>query len=201
MSDAQVQAAQKAASPKVAGSAGTPSASTSKPDTSKEEAMETDADQATQKVTTDKKGVEVTTQRRSSCSVSGSWEPRDKSSSRTGKTVSTSQGSKSQPAKSGTAQVQHALKQAGGLHPPRAGLGPIDKLTSDAGKKAVDYRQEAFPAPTYCVTQPGRQTPERGTYQTPKGLVCRYRSHPGPGDGSPPSLGPGWPATCRVPGP
>ncbi len=65
MSDVQVQAAQKVTPPKEAGSASTPSASKSKPDPPKDEAMETDADQSTEQVATDKKGGEVTTQRRS----------------------------------------------------------------------------------------------------------------------------------------
>ncbi len=94
MSDAQVQAAQKATPPKEAGSASTPSASTSKQDPSKAEAMDTDADQSTQKVATDKKGEEVTTHWRSSRSASASQAQKDTSSSRTGKTASTSQGSK-----------------------------------------------------------------------------------------------------------
>ncbi len=48
MSDAQVQAAQKATSTKDAGPTSTPGTSKSKPDTYKEWPMDTDADQATQ---------------------------------------------------------------------------------------------------------------------------------------------------------
>ncbi len=77
----------------------------------------------------------------------------DTSSSWTGKTASTSQGSKSQPAKSGTTQVQQALKKAAGLENPWPGLGPITKRADAMGKKAVDYRQEAFPAPTLGIVQ------------------------------------------------
>ncbi len=66
MSEKQVQAAQKVTPPKEAGSASTPSTSTSKQDPPQVEAMDTDADQSTQTVTTDKKGREVTTQWRSS---------------------------------------------------------------------------------------------------------------------------------------
>ena len=155
MSEEQVQAAQKVTPPKEAGPASTPSTSKSKPEPPKEEAMDTDGDQSTQQVTTDKKGGEVTTQRRSGRSASGSWAQKDKSSSRTGKMASTSQGSKSQPSKSGPAQVQQALKQAGGLEAPRAGLGPITKRVDATGKKAVDYCPEAFPAPTFRIVQPG----------------------------------------------
>ncbi len=155
MSDAQVQAAQKATSPKLAGSTSTPKKSDPKPDSSKEEAMETDTDQSTQKVDTGKKSGEVTSQRRSSRSASESRSQKDTSSSRTGKMASTSSGAKDRTAKSSTDKVQQALKKAGGLEPPRSDLAPITKRSDAKGKKAVDYRQEAFPAPTLRVVQPG----------------------------------------------
>ncbi len=97
--------------------------------------MDTDADQSAQKVATDKKGGEVTTQWRSSRSASESRAQNDTSSNRTGKMASTSQGSKSQLAKSGTTQMQQALKQAGGLQSPRAGLGPITKHADASGRR------------------------------------------------------------------
>ncbi len=155
MSDAQVQAAQKAASMKEAGSTSTPSMCNSKPDSSKEEAMETDTDQSTPNAATGKKSEEVTPQRRSGRSASGSRSQKDTSSSRTGKTASTSLGSKDQTAKSGTDKVQQALKKAGGLDPLRPDLAPIAKRSDAKSKKAVDYRQEAFPALTLRVFQPG----------------------------------------------
>ena len=155
MSDAQVQAAQKAASPTVAGSTSTPSTSGSKPDSSKEEAIETDTDTSTQKATTDQKSGEVTTQRRSDGSASEPKSQRDTSSSRTGRTGSTPSGSKGPTAKSGTDKVQQALKRAGGLAPPQPDLAPIAKSSDARSKRAVDYRQEAFPAPTLHVVQPG----------------------------------------------
>ncbi len=154
MSDAQVQAAQKAASPEEAGSIGTPSKSDSKPDSSKEEAMETDTDQSTQEATTGKKSEEVTPQRRSSRPASESRSQRDTSSGWTGKTDSTRSGSKGPTAKSGPEKVQQAVKKAGGLEPPWSDLVPITKRLDAKGKKAVDYRQEAFPAPTLHVIQP-----------------------------------------------
>ncbi len=70
MSDAQVQAAQKATSSKPAGPASTPKKSDSKLDSSQGEAMETDDDQSTQKDDTGKKSGEVTSQRRSGRSAS-----------------------------------------------------------------------------------------------------------------------------------
>ncbi len=155
MSDAQVQAAQKATSPKEAGSTSTTGTSNYKPSTSKEEAMDTDADQSTQQVTTGKKGGEVNPQRKSSRSASESRSRRDASSSQTGKTASTPPESKSQAAKSSTDKVQQALKKAGGLEPPRPDLGAITKHTNAKDKRAVGYRQEAFPAPTLHVVQPG----------------------------------------------
>ena len=155
MSDAQVQAAQKVNLPKPAGSTSTPNRSDPKPDSSKGEALETDADQSTQKADTGKKSGEVTSQRRSGRSASESRSQKDTSSSRTGKTASTSSGVKDQTAKSGTDKVQQALKKAGGLDPPRPDLALIAKRFDAKGKKAVDYRQEAFPAPTLRVVQPG----------------------------------------------
>ena len=154
MSDAQ-KAAQKAIPPKEAGSASTLSASTSKPKLPEVEAMDTDADTSTQKVTSNKKGGEVTTPQRSGRSASDSRVQKDTSSSRTGKTAPTPTGSKSQVAKSGMDKVQQALKKAGGLEQPRPDLGPITKRPDDKGKRAIDYRQEAFPAPTLRVVQPG----------------------------------------------
>ena len=138
MSDAQVQAAQKATSPKLAGSTSTPKKSDSKPDSSKGEAMETDADQSTQKADTGKKSGEVTSQRRSGRSASESRSQKDTSSSRTGKTASTSSGARDQTAKSGTDKVQQALTKAGGLDPPRPDLAPIGKRCDAKGKKAVE---------------------------------------------------------------
>ena len=79
MSNAQVQAAQKATSPREAGSASTPSASTSKPKPPEVEAMDTDADSSTPKVTSDKKSGGVTTQQRSSQSASESRAQKDTS--------------------------------------------------------------------------------------------------------------------------
>ena len=155
MSDAQVQAAQKAATPKVAGSASTQDKSKSKPDTSKEVAMETDTDQSIQPATDGKKGGEVTSQRRSGRSAPKSRSQRGTSSSGTGKTASTPSESKDQTAKSGAARVQQALKKAGGLEQPRPDLAPITKRSDARSKKAVDYWQEAFPAPTLRVFQPG----------------------------------------------
>ena len=51
--------------------------------------------------------------------------------------------------------MQQALKRADGLEQPRLDLGPITKRPDAKGKRAVDYQQEAFPAPTLCVVQPG----------------------------------------------
>ncbi len=79
MSDAQVQAAQKATSPGTAGSASTPSASTSKPKPPEVEAMDTDTGTSTHKVTSDKKSGDVVTPRRSSRSASESRWQRDTS--------------------------------------------------------------------------------------------------------------------------
>ncbi len=155
MSDAQVQAAQKATSPKAAGSTSTPNTSDPKPDSSKEEAMETDTDPSTPKVTTDKKSGEVNPKRRSNRSAFKSRSRRDESSSQTGKTTSTPPGSKSKVAKSDADKAQQALKKAGSLETPRPGLGPITKRTDAKGKKVVDYRQEAFPAPALRIVQPG----------------------------------------------
>ncbi len=73
MSDKQVQAAQKVTPPKEAGSASTPNASTYKQGSRKVEAIDTDADQSTQMITTDRKGREVTPHQRSSRSASESW--------------------------------------------------------------------------------------------------------------------------------
>ena len=95
MSDAQVQAAQKAASMKEAGSTSTPSMCNSKPDSSKEEAMETDTDQSTPNAATGKKSEEVTPQRRSGRSASGSRSQKDTSSSWTGKMAPTPSGPRS----------------------------------------------------------------------------------------------------------
>ena len=155
MSDAQVQAAQKATSPKAAGSTSTPSTSASKSDSSKEEAMETDTDTSTQKAATDKKSGEVATRRKSDRSASESKSQKDTSSSRTGKTGPTPSGSKGPTAKSGPEKVQQALKKAGGLEPPWSDLAPITKRPDARSKRAVDYRQEAFPAPTIRIVQPG----------------------------------------------
>ncbi len=155
MSDAQVQAAQKATPPKPAGPTSTPKKSDSKPDSSKGEAVETDDDPSTQEADTGKKSGEVTPQRKSGRSASESRSQKDTSSSQTGKTASTSSGVKDRSAKSGTDKVQQALKKAGGLDPPRPGLAPISKHFDAKGKKAVDYQQEAFPAPTLRVVQPG----------------------------------------------
>ncbi len=138
--------------------------------------MDTDADQSTQLVTTGKKGEEVTTQRRSSRSASESRVQKDKSSSQTGKTASTSQGLKSQLAKSGPTQVQQALKQAGGLETPRAGLGPITKHADATGKKAVDYRQEAFFSPTLRIVQPGGGHLKEAPVKPRKGWVANTRA-------------------------
>ncbi len=68
--------------------------------------------------------------------------------------ASTPSGSKDQTAKSGIEQVQQALKKAGGLEQPRPDLTPITKRSDAKGKRAVDYWQEAFPAPTLRVVQP-----------------------------------------------
>ncbi len=72
--------------------------------------------------------------------------------------------------------MQQALKQAGGLKTPRAGLGPITKRADTTGKKAVDYWQEAFPAPTLRVVQPGgghlKETPAKPR----KGWVANTRA-------------------------
>ncbi len=155
MSDAQVKAAQKVASPKPAGPASTPKKSDPKSDSSKEEAMETDTDSTTQKADTGKESGKVTSQRKSDRSASEPRAQKDTSSSQTGKTASTSSGAKSQTAKSSTDKVQQALKKAGGLEPPRSDLAPIAKRSDARGKKAVDYRQEDFPAPTLRVVQPG----------------------------------------------
>ncbi len=155
MSDAQVQAARKATSPGSAGSTSTPSTSASKPDSSKEEAMEINTDTSTPKVTTGREGGEVTPQRRSGRSAPDSRSQKDASSSRTGKTSSTPAGSKGSTAKSGTEKVQQALKKAGGLDPPRPDLAPIAKRPDAKSKKAIDYQQEAFPAPTLRIVQPG----------------------------------------------
>ncbi len=155
MSDAQVQAAQKATSPREAGPTSTAGTSDSKPDSSKEEAMETGTDQSSQKATTDKKSGEVALRRRSDRSASESRSQRDTSSSRTGITGPTTPGSKGPTAKSGPEKVQQALKKAGGLEPPRANLAPVTKHPDTRSKKAMDYRQEAFPAPTLRVVQPG----------------------------------------------
>ncbi len=155
MSDAEVKAAQKTPATKQAGSTSTPSKSASKPDSSKKEAMETDTDTSTQKATTDQKSGAVTTGQRSDRSASESKSQRDTSSGRTGKTGPIPSGSKGPTAKSGTEKVQQALKKAGGLEPPRSDLAPISRRSDAKGKKAVDYRQEAFPAPTLRVVQPG----------------------------------------------
>ncbi len=155
MSNAQVQSAQKVASPKLAGSTSTPKKSDSKPDSSKEEAMETDADSSTQKADAGKKSGKVAPSQKSDRSASESRSQKDTSSSRTGKTASTPSGAKDQTAKSSTDKVQQALKKAGGLEPPRSDLAPIAKHSDARSKKAVDYRQEAFPAPTLRVVQPG----------------------------------------------
>ncbi len=155
MSDAQVKAAQKVVSPKPAGPASTPKKPDPKSDSSKEEAMETDTDSTTQKADTGKERGKVTTQRKSDRSASESRAQKDTSSGQTGKTASTSSGGKSQTAKSGTDKVQQALKRAGGLEPSRSDLAPIAKRPDARSKKAVDYRQEAFPAPTLRVVQPG----------------------------------------------
>ncbi len=154
MSDAHVQAAQKAALTEEAGSTSTPSTSNSKPDSSKEEAMETDTDQSTPNTATGKKSEEVTPQRRSGRSASGSRSQRDTSSSWTGKMAPTPSGPKSQTAKSDPEKVQQALKKAGCLDPPRPDLAPITKRSDAKSKEAVDYQQEAFP-PTLRVVQPG----------------------------------------------
>ncbi len=110
--------------------------------------METDAEESTQKDTSVKKSESTPTQQKSSRPTSETQTQKDASSSQTGKTTPAPQGSKSQPAKSGTAQVQQALKKAGSLEAPRSGLGPFPKHADAMGKKAVDYRQEAFPMDT-----------------------------------------------------
>ncbi len=155
MSDAQVKAAQKVTSPQPAGPASTPKKPDSKPGSSKEEAMETDTDSSTQKADTGKESGKVTSQRKSDRSASGSRSQKDTSSSQTGKTASAPLETKGQTAKSSTDKVQQALKKAGGLEPPWAYLAPIAKRSDARGKKAVDYRQEPFPAPTLRVVQPG----------------------------------------------
>ncbi len=155
MSDAQVKAAQKVTPPKPAGPASTPKKSDPKPDSSKEEAMETDTDSSTQKADTGKESGKVMSQRKSDRSASESRSQKDTSSSQTGKKASTPSGAKSQTAKSRTDKVQQVLKKAGGLEPPRSDLAPIAKHSDARGKKAVDYWQEAFPAPTLRVVQPG----------------------------------------------
>ncbi len=155
LSPEQVQAAQKSAPPKSASSAGTSSVSASKQVQPPVQPMDTDMDQSTQKDTAVKKGESATTHQRSSCSTSETRMQSDTSSHQMGKTASTSQRSKSQSAKSGTAQVQHALKKAGGLEAPQSDLGPFPKRTDAAGKRAVDNRQETFPATTLCVVQLG----------------------------------------------
>ncbi len=90
--------------------------------------------------------------------------------------ASTSQGSKSQPAKSGTARVQQALKKAGGLENPRPGLGPITKRADATGKKAVDYQQEAFPALTFCAVQPGSEHLKESPLRPREGWVAETRA-------------------------
>ncbi len=155
MSNAQVQAAQKAASPKPAGPTSTPKKSDSKSDSFKEEAMETDVDSSTQKADTGKKSGKVAPSRKSDRSASEPRSQKDTSSSRTGKTASTPSGANDQTAKSSADKVQQALKKAGGLEPPRSDLAPIAKRSDARSKRAVDYRQEAFPAPTLRVVQPG----------------------------------------------
>ncbi len=155
LSTEQLQAAQKATLPKTAGPASTPSTSASKQGQPPVEAMETDAEQSTQKDTSVKNSESTPTQRRSSHSASESRTQKNTSSSQMGTMASASQGSKSQPTKSGTAQMQQALKKAGSLENPRLGLGPITKHPDTMGKRAIDYRQEAFPAPTLRVVQPG----------------------------------------------
>ena len=155
MSDAQVQAAQKAIPPKPAGPTSTPKKSDSKLDSSKGEAMETDDDPSIQEADTGKKGGEVTPQRKSGRSASKSRLQKDTSSSQTGKKTSTSSGAKDRTANSGKDKVQQALKKAGSLEPPRPDLAPIGRRSDAKGKKAVDYRQKAFPAPTLRVVQPG----------------------------------------------
>ena len=117
--------------------------------------METDTDSSTQKADTGKKSGKVTPPRKSDRSASESRSQKDTSSSRTGKTASTPSGTKGQTAKSSTDKVQQALKKAGGLEPPWSDLAPIAKRSNAKGKKAVDYRQEAFPAPSLRVVQPG----------------------------------------------
>ncbi len=155
MSDAQVQAAQKAASPKGAGAASTASASAPKPKSPEVEAMDTDTGTTTPKVADDRKGRDATTLRRRRRSASESRAQKDTSSGRTGKAAPMPTVSKSQLAKSGTDKVQQALKKAGSLELPRPSIGPITKHADAKGKKAIDYRQEAFPAPTLRVVQPG----------------------------------------------
>ena len=68
--------------------------------------------------------------------------------------ASTSQGSKCQSTKSGTARMEQVLKKAGGAQPSGPGLDPFPKHTDAKEKKAVDYRQEAFPPPTLRIVQP-----------------------------------------------
>ncbi len=155
MSDAQMQAAQNTASPKGVGAASTASASAPKPKSPEVEAMDTDTGTTTPKVADDTKGRDATTPRRSSRSTSKSRVQKDTSSGGTGKAAPMATVSKSQLAKSGTDKVQQDLKKAGSLELPRQGIGPITKHADAKDRKAIDYRQEAFPAPTRRVVQPG----------------------------------------------
>ncbi len=50
--------------------------------------------------------------------------------------------------------MEQVLKKAGGAQPSGPGLDPFPKHTDAKEKKAVDYRQEAFPPPTLRIVQP-----------------------------------------------
>ncbi len=72
--------------------------------------------------------------------------------------------------------MQQALKKAGGLENPRPCLGPITKRADAMGKKAVDYCQEAFPAPTLRVVQPGGGHLRKAPIKPRKGWVANMKA-------------------------
>ncbi len=93
----------------------------------------------------------------------------------TGKTASTLLESKSQ---SGTAQMKQALKKAGRFQPPGLDLGLFPKRTDARDKKAIDYRQEAFPPPTLRIVQPGGRQLKEAPLKPREGWVAET-CHPG----------------------
>ncbi len=72
--------------------------------------------------------------------------------------------------------MQQALKKAGGLEQPQPDLGPITKCPDATGKRAVDYRQEAFPAPTLRVVQPGGGHLKAAPIKPQKGWVANMKA-------------------------